>query len=221
MAKFDIAGDTSGVITFQGPAVAGTNRITFPAETGTLVTTATTTALAGQIAWDTTVKTAGFTAVAYGGYFCNTTSAAFTVTLPATPSRGQFVVIIDYAGTAATNNITVDPNGGKINGSGASATLATNRQGITYTYIDSTQGWLPSNNVYGDNPPFTQTYTTSYLVVAGGGGGNNDSSGGGGAGGLKTGTTSLSVRTVFLSILVLDQFINDFSSSFLFSLLKV
>jgi hypothetical protein len=106
------------------------------------------------IAWDTTVKTSGFTAAIDGGYFCNTTSAAFTVTLPATPTRGDFVVIVDYAGTAATNNITVSPNGGKINGSGASAILATNRQGITFTYIDATQGWLASSNVYGGATPF-------------------------------------------------------------------
>jgi hypothetical protein len=36
----------------------------------------------GAVTWDTTVKTSGFTAVSGNGYFCNTTSAAFTVTLP-------------------------------------------------------------------------------------------------------------------------------------------
>ena len=170
MASFIVYGDASGQVTVAAPAVAGSNTITFPAETGTLYTTASTTALPGQIAWDTTVKTSGFTAVAYGGYFCNTTSGAFTVTLPATPTRGQFVVIIDYAGTSATNNITVSGNGSNIKGVGSSATLATNRQGITFTYIDSTQGWLGTSNVYGGSTPFTQTYTASYLVVAGGGG---------------------------------------------------
>ena len=196
MASFSIAGDVSGVIKVQGPAVAGTNTITFPAETGTLYTTASTTLLAGQIAWNTTVQTTGFTAVAYGGYFCDTTSLAFTVTLPATPTRGQFVVIVDYAGTSATNNITVSPNGGKING-GSSKLLQTNRQGITFTYIDSTQGWLSTSNVYGGNPPFINApYTASYLVVAGGGGGGSYG-GGGGAGGYITGTLTFSVGTVY------------------------
>ena len=198
MAKFGIAGDTSGVITVQGPAIAGSNTLTWPAETGTAYLTTSTTALPGQIAWNTTVQTTGFTAVAYGGYFCNTTSAAFTVTLPATPTRGQFVVIVDYAGTSATNKITVNPNGGKINSGTASQALATNRQGITFTYIDSTQGWLVSSNVYGGSTPFVPvTYTASYLIVGGGGGGGYASGGAGGAGGYKTGTATLNGGTTY------------------------
>jgi hypothetical protein len=200
MASFIVYGDASGQVTVAAPAAAGTNTITVPAETGTLITSAYTgAALPGQIAWDTTVKTSGFTAVAYGGYFCNTTSAAFTVTLPATPARGDFVVIVDYAGTSATNNITVSPNGGNINGTTGNAALKTNRQGITFTYIDATQGWLASSNVYGGVTPFTQPYTASYLIVAGGGSGagGQGGAGGAGAGGYLAGTTTLSVGTVY------------------------
>ena len=59
-------------------------------------------------------------------------------------------------------------NGANING-GSSKLLQTNRQGITFTYIDSTQGWLSTSNVYGSNPPFiVPPYTASYLLVAGG-----------------------------------------------------
>jgi len=180
------------------PAVAGTNTITFPAETGTLYTSASTSYLNGQIAWDTTVKTSGFTAVAYGGYFCNTTSAAFTVTLPSSPTRGQFVVIVDYAGTSATNNITVAGNGAKINGNSSNKLLQTNRQGITFTYIDSTQGWLATSNVYGGSTPFINApYTASYLVVAGGAAGGWNNGGGGGAGGYLTGTATFNVGTTY------------------------
>ena len=96
MSKFGIAGDVSGVITVQGPSVAGTNTLTWPAETGTVITSESTT-MPNTIAWNKTVQTTGFTAVANAGYFCNTTSAALTVTLPETPTRGQFVVIVDYA----------------------------------------------------------------------------------------------------------------------------
>ena len=196
MASFVVYGDTSGQVTVKAPNVAGTNTITFPAETGTMITT-TSAAVPNSIVWNTTVQTTGFTAVAKAGYFCNTTSAAFTVTLPATPTRGDFVVIVDYAGTSASNNITVNPNGGKIKGSGVSAILATNRQGITFTYIDSTQGWLPSSNVYGGSTPFAQSYTATYLVVAGGGAGGYSAGGGGGAGGYLTGTTTLTAGTTY------------------------
>jgi hypothetical protein len=204
MASFIVYGDASGQVTVKAPAVAGSNTITFPAETGTLYTSASTSYLAGQIAWNTTVQTAGFTAVAYGGYFCNTTSAAFTVTLPASPTRGQFVVLVDYAGTFATNNLTISPNGGKIGGSTAPQVVSTNRSGLTLTYIDSTQGWLASSNVYGGNPPYVPgTYAASYLAVAGGGGGggtcvpNDAGGGGGGAGGLLTGSTTFTQGTVY------------------------
>jgi hypothetical protein len=40
MASFIVYGDASGQVTVAAPAAAGTNTITFPAETGTLVTTA-------------------------------------------------------------------------------------------------------------------------------------------------------------------------------------
>jgi len=40
MASISIAGDTSGSITLAAPAVAGTNTLTLPANTGTIITTA-------------------------------------------------------------------------------------------------------------------------------------------------------------------------------------
>jgi hypothetical protein len=46
------------------------------------------------IAWQS-VQTSGFTAVSGRGYPCNTTSAAFTVTLPASPSAGDSIVLTD------------------------------------------------------------------------------------------------------------------------------
>jgi hypothetical protein len=76
------------------------------------------TAVAGGTSWQA-VKTTGFTAVAGEGYFCNTTSAAFTATLPA-GTLGDEISFIDYAGTFDTNNLTIAPNGSeKIQGSAA------------------------------------------------------------------------------------------------------
>ena len=88
------------------------------------------------------VKTSGFTAVAGEGYFCNTSSAAFTGTLPA-GTLGDEITFIDYAGTFDTNNLTVAPNGSeKIMGTAASLTVSIERAGLTLVYTDGTQGWL-------------------------------------------------------------------------------
>jgi hypothetical protein len=62
-------------------------------------------------------KTADFTASAGEAYPCNTTSAGFTVTLPATPSAGDQVQLVDYAGTFDTNALIIDGNGEDIEGS--------------------------------------------------------------------------------------------------------
>ena len=78
--------------------------------------TATGFGATGAVNWDTTPKTTTVTAVSGVGYFVNTTSGAITVNLPAGVA-GSIVAVSDYANTAATNNITIDPNGtDKING---------------------------------------------------------------------------------------------------------
>ena len=88
------------------------------------------------------VKTSGFTAAAGEGYFCDTTSAAFTATLPA-GTLGDEITFIDYAGTFDTNNLTIAPDGSeKIMGTAASLTVSIERAGLTLVYTDGTQGWL-------------------------------------------------------------------------------
>jgi hypothetical protein len=96
----------------------------------------------GTVDWDTTAKTASFTAVSGNGYFVNTTSGAVTVTLPA-GSAGDIVSLADYAATWQTNAVTVTPNGtDKIGGVNADASLITEGQSVTFVYTDSTQGWI-------------------------------------------------------------------------------
>ena len=64
--------------------------------------------VASGLAWQA-VKTAAFTAVAGNGYPVNTTSAAITVTLPASASVADTVELTDYAGTWNSNNMTITP----------------------------------------------------------------------------------------------------------------
>jgi hypothetical protein len=82
------------------------------------------------------------TAVAGNGYFIDTTSAAHTINLPASPSLGDEVSIIDASGTADTNNITVGRNSENIQGSAADLTISTERAAFTLVYFNATQGWL-------------------------------------------------------------------------------
>jgi hypothetical protein len=137
------------------------------------------------IAWQSSVKTSGFTAVAGEGYFCNTTSSAFTVTLPASPTAGQQVALVDYAGTFDTNKITLGRNGNKIEGASSDKQLSTERKAVQLVYIDATQGWLASS---ASNETATAieglSYSVDFLVIAGGGAGGIYG-GGGGAGGYR------------------------------------
>ena len=97
--------------------------------------------VSGGTSWQA-VKTSGFTAVAGEGYFCNTTSAAFTMTLPA-GTLGDEIAFVDYAGTFDTNALTVAANGSeKIAGSTADLTVSVERAANTLVYTDGTQGWL-------------------------------------------------------------------------------
>ena len=95
----------------------------------------------GGTSW-VAVKTSDFTAVGGEGYFVNTTGGAVAVTLPASPSLGDEVTVVDYAGTADTNNITINRNSHKIQGDASNLTISTERAGFTLVYVDATQGWL-------------------------------------------------------------------------------
>jgi len=150
-----------------------------------------------DVIWQS-VQTTGFTAVTGYGYPCNTTSSAFTVTLPASANAGDTIVLVDYAGTFASNNITLGANGLKINGSTGNKVLTTAREGVTCTYVDATQGWVATSGVNsGDQALDPITYSIDFLVTGGGGGGASAYYGaGGGAGGYRTSTQSLTVGTV-------------------------
>jgi hypothetical protein len=129
--------------------VASSYTLVLPTATGTVDQVIKTdgsgnlsfTTLTSGTSWQA-VKTTGFTAVAGEGYFCDTTLAAFTATLPA-GTLGDEISFIDYAGTFDTYNLTIAPNGAeKIQGSAASLTVSVERAGLTLVYTDGTQGWL-------------------------------------------------------------------------------
>ena len=146
--------DNSNYIALQAPATVGSNvTLTFPADDGDADQALTTngsgtlawSTISGGASWQAVITAATKTAVAGEGYFINTTSNACTLTLPASPSIGDFVSFIDYAGTFDTNNLTIARNGKKIQGATADLTVSTERAANTLVFVDDTQGWLLQN----------------------------------------------------------------------------
>jgi hypothetical protein len=97
---------------------------------------------AGAVDWQTSIKTTGFTAVSGEGYFCDTTSGGFTVTLPASPSAGDIVAVSDYAKTFDTQNLTIGRNGSNIQGAASDIVLDAEGLAMTFVYADATKGWI-------------------------------------------------------------------------------
>ena len=142
--------DDSAYIGLRSHAtVSSSYTLTMPAATGTadqiLVTDGSGNLSfvdnSGGTSWQA-IKTGNYTASAGEGVFANTSAGSFTVTLPASPSLGDEVTIVDYAGTFDTNNLTVGRNSQPIMGTAADLTVSIERAGLTLAYVDSTQGWL-------------------------------------------------------------------------------
>ena len=116
----------------------------------------------GTVDWVTTIQTSTpFTAVSGKGYFINTTASVITVNLPTSPSVGDIVAVKDYAGTFATNNLTIGRVGYNMNGSAADSIRTTNYESLTLVYADATKGWIPVEEGSG-------FVGESYIVATGG-----------------------------------------------------
>ena len=81
------------------------------------------------------------TLVAGKRYFVDTT-AARTLTLPASPSVGNEIQIFDASNSAGTYNITIDSNSNKLSGSVQNLIIDTNAAAVFLVYTGSTYGWM-------------------------------------------------------------------------------
>jgi len=149
-----IGDDTNIGISIQpkGDGKVTLDQIVFPTGTGSADQVLTTDGSGNLSFVDNTggtdwqaVKTTTFTAVAGEGYFVNTNGGTFTVTLPGSPTLGDEVTIVDYAGTFDTNNLTIGRNGNPIQGAASDLTVSVERAGLTLAFVDGTQGWLLKN----------------------------------------------------------------------------
>lgn len=143
--------------------------------------------VSGGISWQSSIKTANFTAVSGEGYFINTTSGEITMTLPSSPSVGDIVSFKDYANTFDNNALIVGRNGSNINGLARDGNVTEEGIAVTIVYADATKGWLVTESGLSSELP--QSYAANFLVIgggaSGGGGGNSEPGGGGGAGGYR------------------------------------
>lgn len=89
--------------------------------------------------WST--KTANYTAVDGDNLFCNTTGGSFTVTLPASPTFGMKVTIVDVAGKFNSNNLIVARNGQLLQGLAENMNLNIQFASVDLVYSGATFGW--------------------------------------------------------------------------------
>jgi hypothetical protein len=148
-------GDSAGTeyVGLKAPTtVSSTYTLTLPTATGSANQVLQTdgsgnlsfATVTGGAAWQAVV-TSSLTVTAKNGYFINTSSAAITATLPASPTLGDFISFIDYSGTFDTNNLTIARNGKPIQGVAEDLTVSVERAGLTLVFTDNTQGWLLQN----------------------------------------------------------------------------
>jgi hypothetical protein len=83
-------------------------------------------------------KTANYTTQDGEGVLADTSGGAFTVTLPATPTVGDTVVVADAGAAFGTNNLTIGRNGSTINGTAENLICDITGVSVTLVYDGTT-----------------------------------------------------------------------------------
>jgi hypothetical protein len=91
--------------------------------------------------WTTVDVSTTTTAVSWRTYFCNTSGGGFTLTLPASPVKGDTIRIFDTHNTFDTNTLTIGRNGKPIGGTAADMTVTSEGAAFELVFFDNTQGW--------------------------------------------------------------------------------
>jgi len=168
MASISISGDTSGSITLAAPAVAGTNTLTLPANTGTIITTASSGQVIPKAALPTgsvlqvvqTAKTDSFT----------TTSTSYVditgLSLSITPSSASSKILVLYNVNGSTPGDTMHGYLTLIRNSTEifKADTAGSRRSATSVINTATQQQFTYSAAYLDSPATTSA--TTYKVQA-------------------------------------------------------
>lgn len=130
-----LIGNTSGNTLTKATLTQGTG-ISVTNGNGSITIAST---VVGGITWSALAT--GATAVSKNGYLCDTSGAAFTLTLPLAPSVGDYVSVVDAASTFDTNALTIGRNSQPIMGSASDMTVSTENAHLTLIYDGATLGW--------------------------------------------------------------------------------
>ena len=98
----------------------------------------------GGMIIDLATKVSSFsiaTSTDFNAYLVDTTNNTITATLPASPSNGQRIKMIDIGNNLSTNNLTINRNNNTIQGDASDLTVAIDRSTIELMFV-STYGWV-------------------------------------------------------------------------------
>ncbi len=116
--------------------------VTMPVGSTMLVVVDGTNVIKGITERGYITTTSAYTAVKDDQVMVDTSAAAVTVTLPASPSVGDEVHFLDSKLSFGSNNLTIGRNSQKIMGNSSDLTVSTNGQNFTLVYANSTKGWI-------------------------------------------------------------------------------
>ena len=116
--------------------------VTMPVGSTMLVIVDGTNVITGITQKGYVTTTGAYTAVNGDQVIVDTSAAAVTVTLPASPAVGNEVHFLDGKLSFNSNNLTIGRNSQPIQGSASDLTVSTNGQSFTLVYANSTKGWV-------------------------------------------------------------------------------
>src|SRR6056300_116189 len=144
---------------------------------GSTVSLGASTTIATDTDWQALTVADGSTQViteAGKGYFLDTNAGVIEVFLPSSPTRGDTVVLADYAGTFGTNQIIINTGGENIDSTvGSEFKVTTNNAIVECVYVDAAKGWLVYlNQAAGTTPSGIGTpggvYDATHITATGG-----------------------------------------------------
>jgi len=97
----------------------------------------------GGLTWQ--IISSSTTAAPSNGYAIDASGGSVTLTLPGSPNLYDQVGFVDHTGSATTNTITINPNGGRIRGQTGNLIVDRNYSGGTLLYVGGSHGWVLIN----------------------------------------------------------------------------